>query len=242
MDDGRGTVVLILGVETSTSQVSVALGGPDGVVASARVRRDQRHAELLAPLVEQLLAATSSRPADLTAVAVGDGPGLYTGLRVGVATAKTLALALDVPVVPVCSLDLLAHAARHGATTVAAVMDARRSEVFWAVYAVRPDGVQAIVEPDVGRPDAVAGRLRVLASSPDGFRVVGDGAVRHAATFAEVPGFAADTWPQHPAASALVEVAVARFAAAGGVAQDLVVPRYLRRPDAEANWVERGNP
>lgn len=234
--------MLILGVETSTNQVSVALGDVDGVIASARVRRDQRHAELLTPLVEHLLAATSTRLADVDAVAVGDGPGLYTGLRVGVATAKTLALALGVPVVPVCSLDLLAHAARQGVGTVAAVMDARRSEVFWAVYAASDDGVDVVVEPGVGRPDVVAAQLvELAAASTEGFRVVGDGAVRHEATFAAVPGCAAASWPAHPAASALVQVAAARFADGGGVAQDVIVPRYLRRPDAEANWVERGD-
>lgn len=232
--------MLILGLETSTSQVSVAIGGPDGVTASARVRRDQRHAELLAPLVEQMLRSTSTRLADLAAVAVGDGPGLYTGLRVGVATAKTLALALDLPVVPVCSLDLLAHAARHGAGRVAAVMDARRSEVFWAVYETDRRGVRTVVEPAVGRPDAAAERLGAIAADAGPVRIVGDGALRHAAPFLPVGGDVAADWPAYPSASALVQIAVQRLDLGGGVAQDAVVPRYLRRPDAEANWVERG--
>ena len=103
--------MLILAIETATQSVGVALANERGVVAHLEVRQGRRHAETVVPAVEQLLAHAEASMAEITRIAVDVGPGLFTGLRVGVATAKAYALALDVPVVAISSLELVAREA-----------------------------------------------------------------------------------------------------------------------------------
>lgn len=238
--------MLILGIETSSTQVSCALGGPDGVLAAAQVNRGQRHAELLSPMIGQVCDAAGVPLASVEAVAVGVGPGLFTGLRVGLATAKAIAFGLGVPAIGVGSLDLLAFPVRFAECRIVAVSDARRSEVFWATYrsgpdGLEPDGLEMVEAPRVGPPAA----LRTELEAGSGRRLlVGDGARRYrdvlAGPGADVAGVdVADAALAQPSAWSLVQVARARALAGGLVAPDEVQPLYLRKPDAEANWVQR---
>lgn len=239
--------MLILGIETSSTQVSCALGGPDGVLAAAQVNRGQRHAELLSPMIGQVCDAAGVPLASVEAVAVGVGPGLFTGLRVGLATAKAIAFGLGVPAIGVGSLDLLAFPVRFAECRIVAVSDARRSEVFWATYRSGPDGFEMVDAPRVGPPAA----LRAELEAGSGRRLlVGDGARRYrdvlarpgsdGADGADVAGVEfADAALAQPSAWSLVQVARARALAGGLVAPDDVQPLYLRKPDAEANWVQR---
>ena len=130
--------MLILGMDTSTAQVAVAVGGEAGVLAEVRLTGGRRHAEQLAPAVEYVLREAGVDVRDVDAFALGIGPGLFTGLRVGLTTAKVMAASLGRPVVPVSSLELVALPVRHVTGVVVAVTDARRSEVYRA--AVRPRG------------------------------------------------------------------------------------------------------
>src|SRR2546430_16259750 len=106
------TDVLVLGIETSTAQVGVAIGGHEGVLASAHSSRGKRHAENLTPTIDFVRRPARIELSDISVVAVDLGPGLFTGLRVGVASAKALAHALRVPMIGVSSLDLLAPPVR----------------------------------------------------------------------------------------------------------------------------------
>ena len=124
--------MLILGIESATGRVGCAIGGHEGVRASVQATRERRHAELLAPQIQAACAHADVSLRDLGAVAVDVGPGLYTGLRVGVTTAITMAHALRVPMVAVTSLDLVAYPLRHTGRTIAVMIDARRGEVFHA--------------------------------------------------------------------------------------------------------------
>ncbi|MFN5601200.1 MAG: tRNA (adenosine(37)-N6)-threonylcarbamoyltransferase complex dimerization subunit type 1 TsaB, partial [Acidimicrobiaceae bacterium] len=125
---------MILGIETSVEHVGVALGDHRGIRAHALVASDRRHAESLTPMIQFVVRQAEATMSDISAVAVDIGPGLFTGMRVGIATAQSLAWALDIPVVPVCSLDALALNANTEDITVAAALDARRGEVYWALY------------------------------------------------------------------------------------------------------------
>ena len=100
--------MLVLGIETATPQVGVAIGGHEGVIASFHTARDRRHAETLAPAIQFLCAQTQLELNDIGVVAVDIGPGLFTGLRVGLATAKAVAHACKVPMIGISSLDLAA--------------------------------------------------------------------------------------------------------------------------------------
>ncbi|MDQ6522647.1 tRNA (adenosine(37)-N6)-threonylcarbamoyltransferase complex dimerization subunit type 1 TsaB [Nocardioides sp. LHD-245] len=204
---------MLLAFDTASPTVTVALHAGAGVVAAATSAEGMRHGEQLAPLIEQVLAEAGARPADLTAVAVGVGPGPFTGLRVGLVTARTLAHVLDVPVHGVCSLDALAlEAVAEGTVTGDFVVatDARRKEVYRASYDAR--GVR-LDEPVVDKPAALA---------TDG-PVVGEGARLYPDAFPDARG------PERPAAAWL-----ARAVAEGRVAVLPPEPLYLRRPDAVA--------
>lgn len=226
--------MLILGIETATGSVGCAIGNHEGVLASVQTTRDRRHAELLAPQIQDLCANADIALRDLAAVAVDVGPGLYTGLRVGVTTAITMAHALRVPMVSVASLDLVAYPMRHVGRTVAAVIDARRGEVYHARYSCVPGGVQRLTEPEVGPPDHVVAQVM---SDRGETLVVGDGALRYAPMFDGLqravladPGFA------HPSAESLVLLAHAQALREEFVRPDEIEPLYLRRPDAQAKW------
>src|SRR5918997_3270407 len=104
--------MLILGIDTATPQVGCAIGGHEGVLASFSSARDRRHAETLVPAIDFVRRAARVELSDIGAIAVDNGPGLFTGLRVGVSTAKAMASALRIPVVGVPSLDLVAFPVR----------------------------------------------------------------------------------------------------------------------------------
>ncbi len=230
-------LVLILGIESATAQVGCAVGGHEGVLASAHSARSRRHAESLTPSIEFVCRQARIELTEIGAVAVDIGPGLFTGLRVGVATAKAMAQALRVPVIPISSLDLLAFPARFTDRMVAAVIDARRGELFSALYRPVPGGVQRVTEPRVSTPDDLRAELQ---AQSDDLLVVGDGAIRHREVFrslvrAEVVthGLAA------PSARDLVLLAHHLALREEWVQPWEVTPTYLRKPDAEISWATR---
>lgn len=174
---------------------------------------------------------------EISVVAVDLGPGLYTGLRVGVASAKAMAHALRVPMIGVPSLDLLAFPVRFTSKLIVAVLDARRSEVFYAFYRQVPGGVQRLGGHRVGTADDLASEL--LASGEECL-LVGDGALRYREVFdglnkVDIVGEEL----AYPSASSLVMLAHAQALREQWVKPWELTPLYLRKPDAEINWSTR---
>lgn len=224
--------MLILGIEAATASTGCAVGDRDGVRASVRVAGDRRHAEMLAPQISAVCEQAGVSLRDVAAVAVDVGPGLYTGLRVGVTTAMTIASALRVNMVGVTSLDLVAFPVRHTSRTITAVIDARRGEVFWARYRPVPGGVQRVSEPAVSSPEAVAAEIM---AAGDEVLLAGDGALRYRSAFDSIRGAEiADRTFACPSAESLVHLACARALREEHVPPEQIRPLYLRRPDAEA--------
>jgi tRNA threonylcarbamoyladenosine biosynthesis protein TsaB len=206
--------VLLLALDTATPAVTVAVADGAQVLGEHTVLDARRQGELLAPGIATVLAEAGVDRRDLQGVAVGVGPGPFTGLRVGLVTARTLGAVLGVPVLGVCSLDVLASASALGGRFRAAT-DARRREVYWAAYDADPTSAappRRVDGPHVARPGDVPG------TGP----VVGAGAALYPAAFPDARG------PEHPCAAALC-----RWVAAGAPTLD-PVPLYLRRPDAVA--------
>jgi tRNA threonylcarbamoyl adenosine modification protein YeaZ len=166
--------VLVVGFDTATPAVSVALHDGERVVSEASAADGRRHGELLMPMIAQVLSDAGASRADLTAVAVGVGPGPYTGLRVGVVTARVLGAVLGIPVHGVCSLDVIAADVPRGREFLVAT-DARRKEVYWARYDAA--GVR-LESPAVGSAALIPGGVRRghrarLSGRPDAVRARG---------------------------------------------------------------------
>ncbi|MEU8232936.1 tRNA (adenosine(37)-N6)-threonylcarbamoyltransferase complex dimerization subunit type 1 TsaB [Actinoplanes sp. NPDC048967] len=207
--------MLVLALDTSTPAVTAALGevsdsGMKGI-AERRTVDPRAHGERLAPQIQLVLDDAGVRPRDLVAIVAGVGPGPFTGLRVGLATAAAMGQALGVPTYGICSLDALGRAAGPGRVLVAT--DARRREVYFATYA---DGLR-VTDPDVAKP------ADVLVSAD---RAVGEGALK----YSEIFGIPIDDRLLFPSGEALVALAAeqVRQRAPG----DPLTPLYLRRPDA----------
>ena len=214
--------MLLLAIDTSTTAITVALHDGERVLAESATLDARRHGEHLAPGVEQVLRQAGRSVADLTAVVAGVGPGPFTGLRVGLVTARTLAFARGIPVHGVCSLDALAHQAwtdRPGelGESFLVATDARRKEVYWADYAVTPDGPLRVEGPAVDKPSDLVDRAA-------GRSVVGRGPLLYPDLLG--PGLP----PLDVSAGHLAAVAVRQLAR--GEQPLPPEPLYLRRPDA----------
>lgn len=229
--------MLILGVTTATQQVGCAIGGHEGVLASAHSARGKRHAETLVPSIDFVRTQARVELSDVSVVAVDIGPGLFTGLRVGIAAAKAMAHALRVPMVGISSLDLLAWPVRHTTREIVAVVDARRGEVFHARYRPTPGGVQRIAGPEVSAPAELGAELQ---ASDREYLLVGDGALRHEEQWDDMVRVeVAEQYLAHPNAASLVQLAHARALREDFVQPWELEPLYLRPPDAEINWTTR---
>lgn len=229
--------MLVLGIDTATPQVGCAIGGHEGVLASFHSARDRRHAEMLVPAIDFVRRAARVELDEIGAIAIDNGPGLFTGLRVGVSTAKAMASALRVPVVCVSSLDLLAFPVRWTNRVIASVVDARRGEVFFAFYRQVPGGIQRLSEPRVGTPEELCSEM--LASGVE-VLAVGDGALRYRSQLDELIRIeVAEAGLAYPSASSLVQLAHAQALREEFVNPWDVEAVYLRKADAEINWSTR---
>jgi tRNA threonylcarbamoyl adenosine modification protein YeaZ len=208
----------MLALDTSTSAITAAVADGDRVLSSGAVLDPRRHTEHLAPLVERVLADAGLAPTDLTDIAVGTGPGPFTGLRVGLVTGRVLGWSTGATVHGVCSLDVLARqAADAGATgDLLVATDARRKEVYFAHYSVG-DRVERLTGPAVERPADVPETLRALPT-------VGRGPVLYPEL---LPNAFADVLDVD--AAVLARVAADRIAAGEQMPFEAL---YLRRPDA----------
>lgn len=229
--------MLILGISTSTAQVGCAIGGHEGILGAVHSTRGRRHAETLTPAIEFLCRQTRVQISDIGAVAVDLGPGMFTGLRVGIAAGKALAHARRLPMIGVASLDLLAFPLRHSHRRIVCAIDAGRGEIFHASYRQSPGGVQRITQPEVATPDDLVSDL--LATNEE-LLVVGDGALRYRDQLGDVTrAELADPGTAYPQAASLVQLAHPRALREDFVSPSELSPLYLRRPDAEINWQTR---
>lgn len=214
----------LLAIETTTEACSVALVHGQSVIARSEIA-PRRHTELVLPMTEALLAEAGIDRHALDAIAVGRGPGAFTGVRIGVALAQGMAMALDIPVLPVSSLAALALEAQPDDAAILAVIDARMGDVYAAAYRRGADGaLLTLLEECVLKPDAL-----VLPQAA-GWRVVGTGWATYAEVLrARLPGeLRAADGARFPQAARVAELAVPMFAAGLGVAPELALPVYLR--------------
>jgi tRNA threonylcarbamoyladenosine biosynthesis protein TsaB len=214
----------LLALDTSTESCSAALLCGERLLERSELA-PRRHAELILPMIDSLLAEAGISRRQLDGIAVGRGPGAFTGVRLAISVAQGLALGLDLPVVPVSSLAALAQDAPVNDASILAVIDARMGEVYAGTFRRGADGlVEALYEETVGRAEKL-----ILPQSKQ-WSVIGSGwhAYRDALA-ARLP--APPRWAdgaRYPQASAIARLAQPQFAAGRGVSPEYALPVYLR--------------
>ena len=250
--------MLVLAIESATDAAAVAMADENGTIVQSTLSRGRRHAETIAPAIEYCCATSGLALSQVDAVVVDVGPGLFTGLRVGVGTAKALAYALERPVVALTSLEVLARAVSQSIATGATggrdiriipVLDARRGEVVSAEFRVPQGDLEGRTPGPVDRtgdellqtPEALVAWLGGLGGARAlDLVLVGDGAVRYEAFLRQVPNarFAA-TWLASPPVGVLAAMGV-ELARNGEFEDPLTLAaRYVRHADARINWETR---
>ena len=234
----------ILAVDTSTPNFSAAVMDGQRVLAEAGLNTGRTHSRHLMPVIERLFEWTALTAADLDALAVVRGPGSFTGLRIGISCLKGMAVAADKPLVGISSLAVLAHQAAIRPGWIGAVLDARKAEIYFALYhydghRIQPKGPATVASAEaVCRSDAVQQAMR----DTSGCLLVGDGADKYGETFRRQLG---DGVRIGPAGLNVIRAGeVGRFAQTqlpSGSGDDPagVKPLYIRKSDAELNLGRR---
>lgn len=230
--------MLVLGIETSGPVCSVGLADNDTVLAERMVWGQKIHSVRLIPLIDGVLRDAGKRPGDLEGIAVSAGPGSFTGLRIGMTTAKALAHALDRPVAGVPSLDILARPLRGAACPVMVIVPARKGEVYGAVYT--PETSPRPLEP----PAALSTEeLIETARRFDGpLLFTGEAAGLYREQLEHALGPEARFAPaslRQPRGAVAAEMGAVLLAAGKGATAFTLQPEYIRPPAAELVWQAR---
>ncbi len=223
----------ILAFDTATPVTSVAVASDGLTLSEISITGDKAQMERLMPMIDAALGEAGVKIKDIEGIAVGTGPGLFTSLRIGVVTANTLSQALRVPVTGVSSLDALAWGAGGTDNPVVAVIDARRGEVFTAIFRVREQKYEMTGPTRVVKPDILAAEL---AESGETVTIVGDGYAAYREEFQEaLAERARPASPEcmFPRASVIAALARGALASVETGAPGLVEPLYIRQPDAD---------
>lgn len=219
-------------VETATSAVGVGIADEGRLIASATLAMGSRHAEQLVPMTQRLCEWAGCDLADLSYIVVDVGPGLFSGLRVGVSSAKAFGMALDIPLVGVSSLDALAWPHRHFEGIVLAALDARRGQVYWARHSKGGGAFEREGPPRNGTP------LEMLQDLSDDGRpclAVGDGALRYSELLSSERGgiVLAGEGGAVPSLVSLASLGVQQMQGGASVDAMALLPCYVRPPDAK---------
>jgi tRNA threonylcarbamoyladenosine biosynthesis protein TsaB len=231
--------MMLLALEASAKAASCAVVAESGVVASAFQATGLTHSRTLLPMVEAMLRNSELSLEQMDAVAVSVGPGSFTGLRIGLATAKGLAWGTEKPCVPVSTLEAMAWPLRHLPGTIVCAMDARRSQIYNAAFSWAGGALHRL-RPD--RAIALEEAAEDLKDLPGPLTIVGDGATLCRDYFVS-HGIACQLAPSHLVLQSAVGVGLAaceRFPEGAVSAQDLA-PTYLRLSQAERERLAREN-
>jgi len=234
--------MIILGIDTATDSVSVAIGEGPRVLAHSEVVSDRQHCEVLTPMIDFVCKQADVSFPEIGAIAVDVGPGLFTGMRVGIAAAKAIAFSLDLPIIGICSLDVLAAAAPRIDAVIISVIDARRHEIYWSMYRTIDNELTQVLAPCVG---PVAELVTNVLERSQSAQFVGNGALRYQGEIMDALGTSiqgcefADARFSRPSASTVVAMAHRLAVEERWQTAEQLSPIYLRPPDAEINWSTR---
>jgi tRNA threonylcarbamoyladenosine biosynthesis protein TsaB len=222
--------VLILALDTATQAGGAALAEDGKLIGEVMLAADTTHSRRLLKVVEFLLQGAGRTRGDLDGIAVTMGPGYFTGLRIGLATAQGLALGLDVPVTAISTLRLVAASVARPGPTIWPVLDARRGLVYAAPFGYGDAGLERLDEDAAMSPQRLAGEIKGPAL------LVGDGAIAYADELAGPEREMAPGWAVMPRPGLLALLGHEKIRAGNGVMPEQVSPRYCRPSDAEIRF------
>jgi len=231
--------VYVLGIEASTAAAAVAVAGADGILAERMVNNRRTHSVNLLPMVKAVLADAELSPGRLGGIAVSSGPGSFTGLRIGMSTAKTLAQVWNLQIVGVPTLEVLAFPLAGHGNLVCPILNARKNEVYTAVYDCSGALPACLAGPTAVKVEELAG---FLGSFRPPFTFLGDGVPVYRQAL--VDGFGSRAFFVHqavafPRGAAVAELGLRRLADGRGVDPLLLLPEYVRLSEAEVVWLQK---
>lgn len=222
----------ILGIETATLMGGVALMDETRLIAEYRLGVEVRHSERLIPAIDQILGQSGKTLSDLSAVAVSSGPGSYTGLRVGLATAKGLAMGAGLPLIQIPTLEAMAAPFCHAAQPIVPILDARRGQVYWALFESRTGesgtGDLTRLHPDTlsTLPEAMATLSHILGQNRP---ILFTGDLQYRAEIsAAFPALFPTRSAVFPSAACVAERGLLRLKRGESSVPDTAVPIYLK--------------
>lgn len=225
----------ILALETATLVSSVALATADTLLAEITLQTKKTHSELLMPHIDKILAMAEVSKTDIKAVAVSIGPGSFTGLRIGLATAKTLAYALQVPLIGVPTLAAMAYGCLVPGAILAPMLDAQKGNVYQAVFEWKNGELKELVPPTVMHIDEALEKLTQY-NAP--VVVMGEAAVLHRGKIEQIGNYLVLAAPHLIIQRAGSVATLGHTMIKQGIGHDVMAlePLYIRRSEAEVLW------
>jgi tRNA threonylcarbamoyladenosine biosynthesis protein TsaB len=227
----------VLGIESATPVAAVAVAGDGVILAEHMVFNQRTHSVNLLPMIKSVLEESGVGKHGLTGIAVSEGPGSFTGLRIGMSTAKALAQVLGLAVVGISTLASLAYPLA-GHRLVCPVLNARRDEVYTSIYDNK-GGLTCLAGPMAVHPEKL---VEILLSLGGPVVFAGDGVSRYGTVFiaglGKMAGFA-PAMSNFPRGAAVAELGLAAFREGRGIDPADLCPEYIRPSQAEANWLKK---
>ena len=231
--------MIVLGIEAATPVASVAVVSEDKILAERTVNNRRTHSVNLLPMIRDTLADAGINKEQVTGIAVSSGPGSFTGLRIGVSTARSLAHVLSLPLASVPTLDALAYLLRGQAGLICPLLNARRNEVYTALYNSTGTGNACLVP---ARAVGIEELIKLLASYTEQVTFIGDGLPEYRSMLKSRLGARAGLAPvcaSFPRGAAVAELGL-QMLQTGAVSDPFtLLPNYLRESEAELKWRER---
>ncbi|MFZ5641976.1 MAG: tRNA (adenosine(37)-N6)-threonylcarbamoyltransferase complex dimerization subunit type 1 TsaB [Bacillota bacterium] len=230
----------ILGVEAATPVAGVAVVHKDRILSERIINNRKTHSGHLMPMIKAVIEEAGIKPSDINGIAVSSGPGSFTGLRIGMSTAKTLAQVWNLPVVGVSTLDALAYPLKGHSNLICPILNARKNEVYASVYEGSDGHLRNLTGPMAVTPDELAS---VLSGWPDRKATfLGDGVPEYREKLVGLlmeRAFFAPGVMGLPRGSSVAEIGWIKLAAGEGQDPLALVPDYVRLSEAEVKWLQK---
>jgi tRNA threonylcarbamoyladenosine biosynthesis protein TsaB len=228
-----------LGIESATPVAGVAVVSGNIILSERMINNQRTHSVNLLPMIKAAIDEAGIIPGDLNGIAVSSGPGSFTGLRIGMSTAKTLAQVWGLPVMGISTLDALAHPLAGLKNLICPILNARKNEVYTSVYDGTGGSLNRIYGPAAISPELLAAKLGEYGRE---VTFLGDGVPVYEGVLKSIMGLQACFAPaaaSFPRGAGVAELGIAEMLRGGGMEPLQLVPVYIRLSEAEVKWLEK---